>query len=169
MSFFTEIFLVRGRLPLSSFLCFIGGFSMGSWLTIFNQLQAEKADDSSSWDLMRSSSIGGTSAAMILLAVLIPSSPTNGHLRDTIRNTWLQLSSSPAVRHVFLVGTLGLDSQMQSSLEKENRSHQDLLLLPSLKDSYSNLTLKVIYKIKTKLLYFAEFKKSCPMLFGYLR
>ncbi|XP_005057889.1 PREDICTED: beta-1,3-galactosyltransferase 6, partial [Ficedula albicollis] len=44
----------------------------------------------------------------------------------------------------FVVGTAGLGAEELRSLELEQSRHRDLLLLPELRDSYENLTAKVL-------------------------
>ncbi|XP_039223194.1 beta-1,3-galactosyltransferase 6 [Crotalus tigris] len=81
------------------------------------------------------------------LAVLVVSGPKYTERRSIIRSTWL----SPAGRVprsdlwcCFVVGTGGLTGEELHSLELEQSRHHDLLLLPDLRDSYENLTAKVL-------------------------
>lgn len=81
------------------------------------------------------------------LLVLILSAPKGTIRRNAIRGTWLHDYSegSLTVTSRFLVGTLGISGEeLAGGLEKENANFKDLLLLPSLLDSYSNLTAKVL-------------------------
>lgn len=52
------------------------------------------------------------------------------------------------IKHLFAVGTLGLERAVLSEIKSEQRVYSDLLLLDDLKDSYKNLTLKVIKAMK---------------------
>lgn len=51
------------------------------------------------------------------------------------------------VKHFFAIGTEGLDPSLRSQLEKEQKRHLDLLLLPRLTDSYANLTEKLLHSL----------------------
>lgn len=63
--------------------------------------------------------------------------------RETIRRTWLS-EEHKNVRYFFVVGTLSIDSELLESLDDEEKTYQDLLLLDDLRDSYESLTKKVI-------------------------
>lgn len=138
--FFNDLFLIRGRLPIGSFLMFIGGFSMGSWLTLFHQLQMER--DLVDHDI----TVTGhhTHEPFLLLVILIISAPANFDLRDTLRSTWLKLGSKEkGTKHLFVVGTQDLTPTIARRIDQEQLIHSDLLLLPEIVDSYQNLTLKL--------------------------
>ena len=84
-----------------------------------------------------------------LLLVLVLSGPNSQsrQRRDVIRETWKTYggrSGDPAVLVQFVIGTLELAPSELDSITQEQRTHHDLLLLPSLKESYYNLTLKVL-------------------------
>lgn len=135
--FLSDRLLTRGRLPISSFLCFIGGFSMGSWLTLFHQLQLER-------DLDQEDFSAHTHQPLLLLAILIISAPNNFDRRNTLRSTWLKLNPDyTKVKHFFVVGNEGLNPDVQQKLKREQTVAGDLLILPDLVDSYDNLTLKL--------------------------
>ncbi|KAI8115091.1 hypothetical protein FF38_02346 [Lucilia cuprina] len=51
------------------------------------------------------------------------------------------------VKHFFAIGTQGLDAALRSQLEKEQKKHLDLLLLPRLTDTYANLTEKLLHSL----------------------
>ena len=83
-----------------------------------------------------------------LLAVMVLSSPNeNGkERRQVIRETWkraYEAADSPVTIR-FVLGTAGLEESQVLSLESEHANYSDLLMLPSLKDRYQNLTLKVL-------------------------
>ncbi|XP_025906814.1 beta-1,3-galactosyltransferase 6 [Nothoprocta perdicaria] len=85
--------------------------------------------------------------ATAFLAVLIMSGPKYTERRSIIRSTWLSAAARPphgAVWSRFVVGTGGLGAEELRSLELEQSRHRDLLLLPELRDSYENLTSKVL-------------------------
>lgn len=134
--------LVRGRLPISSFICFIGGFSMGSWLTLFHQLQLEKDVSVSDYSVH-------TPSALNLLNILIISAPSNFDRRNTLRTTWLKLNPNTSkVKHFFVLGTAELNQELLQRLKREQIVEGDLLFLPDLLDSYNNLTLKLLHGIE---------------------
>lgn len=83
----------------------------------------------------------------LLLVVLIFTSAKNTDRRDCIRETWLSFAQSRQVSHHFVIGTTGLSSVEIKQIENENNLHHDLLLLRELKDTYSNLTLKLLQSL----------------------
>jgi galactosylxylosylprotein 3-beta-galactosyltransferase len=124
---------------------------MGSWMTLFHQIQLEKDLN----DDLDGSSYSGIAdmihkhEPILLLAIVVISAPNNFDLRDTLRSTWLRLNpskkdSSSSVRHYFVVGTEGLDSELMRRLSQEQTVQGDMILMRDLKDSYNNLTLKVV-------------------------
>lgn len=82
------------------------------------------------------------------LMIIILAAPTakSEQRRNTIRKTWLldidELDRKVVVK--FVIGTSQLSEQGEQRLRSENKIHGDLLLLPNLKDSYQNLTTKVL-------------------------
>lgn len=52
------------------------------------------------------------------------------------------------IKHLFAVGTLGLDIEVQNEIDAEQKVFNDLLLLDNLEDSYKNLTLKLILSMQ---------------------
>ncbi|XP_056364098.1 beta-1,3-galactosyltransferase 6 [Oenanthe melanoleuca] len=82
-----------------------------------------------------------------LLAVVVMSGPKYSERRSIIRSTWMAAARQAPHGHVwsrFVVGTAGLGAEELRSLELEQSRHRDLLLLPELRDSYENLTAKVL-------------------------
>ena len=83
-----------------------------------------------------------------LVAVMVLSTPnkTGKVWRQVIRETWKKgfeaVNSSAVIK--FVLGTAGLSKSQLSSLKSEQASHNDLLLLGSLKDDYQHRTLKVL-------------------------
>jgi galactosylxylosylprotein 3-beta-galactosyltransferase len=86
-----------------------------------------------------------------LLVVLVLSSVGGRERRDAIRETWMEgysdLEHKVLVR--FSIGTLRLSQSDSDALNTEQHTFNDLLLLPNLQESYSNLTLKVLYSFIT--------------------
>ncbi|XP_044133909.1 beta-1,3-galactosyltransferase 6 [Bufo gargarizans] len=80
------------------------------------------------------------------LAVLIASGPKYSERRSIIRSTWLSMASSHSgtLWCRFVIGTAGLGEEEAALVEMEQRRHGDLLLLPDLRDSYENLTVKLL-------------------------
>lgn len=81
------------------------------------------------------------------LIILILTSPDNLERRATIRKTWLS-EKQPAVKHLFIVGTLDILPEQRETLHSEKHKFSDLLLLPKLPDSYGTLTKKVLYAFR---------------------
>ncbi|CAI8051016.1 Beta-1,3-galactosyltransferase 6 [Geodia barretti] len=84
-----------------------------------------------------------------LLVALVLSGPDSKsrERRDTIRETWKTYSNpteEPAILVLFVMGTFELSAPQLESVTHENQQHHDLVLLPNLKESYYNLTLKVL-------------------------
>ena len=82
-----------------------------------------------------------------LLVILVLSSVQGRERRDAIRETWMKgySDSEHSVLVKFSIGTLGLSPSDMDSLTSEQHTFNDLLLLPNLQESYSNLTRKVLY------------------------
>ncbi|XP_006871764.1 PREDICTED: beta-1,3-galactosyltransferase 6 [Chrysochloris asiatica] len=86
-------------------------------------------------------------ASSALLAVLVASAPRAAERRSIVRSTWLSTPRRGGPSDVwarFAVGTAGLGADELRALEREQVRHGDLLLLPTLHDSYENLTVKVL-------------------------
>lgn len=84
-----------------------------------------------------------------LLVVMVLSSLKGQDRRDAIRRTWAKghEDMTPNVLVKFAVGTEGMADQDFAAIEAEEAAHRDLLLLPDLQESYSNLTRKVLVGI----------------------
>ncbi|XP_043919005.1 beta-1,3-galactosyltransferase 6 [Protopterus annectens] len=78
------------------------------------------------------------------LVVLITTGPKYTERRSIIRSTWLS-KRDPDILCRFVVGVSGLLQEDLQNLELENARYHDLLLLPDLKDSYENLTNKIVH------------------------
>ena len=84
-----------------------------------------------------------------LLVALVLSGPNqkSRERRDVIRETWKTYcnpSEEPAMLVLFVIGTLELSPQELELVIHEQQLHHDLVLLPNLKESYYNLTLKML-------------------------
>ncbi|XP_030078468.1 beta-1,3-galactosyltransferase 6 [Microcaecilia unicolor] len=79
------------------------------------------------------------------LVVVVVSGPKYAERRSIIRSTWLSAAHTPGLWCRFVVGTAGLAREDAQSLELEQSRHRDLLLLPELRDSYENLTAKLLH------------------------
>ena len=82
-----------------------------------------------------------------LLVVVVLSTVHGKDRRDAIRQTWTRghQDIKPAVMVKFVIGTLDLSPSDLEALMAEEHTHHDLLLLSHLKESYHNLTRKVLY------------------------
>ena len=80
-------------------------------------------------------------AAMV---VLIFSTPLGAGRRHGIRETWLRDAAALNVTAKFLVGTAGLSPEEVGALTAERERFNDMALLPDLKESFLNLTLKLL-------------------------
>ena len=82
-----------------------------------------------------------------LLFVVVLSSVKGREKRDVIRSTWktyINTDDELVVLTQFAIGTLGLSTADLNILTQEQELNHDLILLPHLKESYYNLTLKVL-------------------------
>ncbi|GCC32690.1 beta-1,3-galactosyltransferase 6 [Chiloscyllium punctatum] len=85
-----------------------------------------------------------TKSLSAFLVLLITTGPKYTERRSIIRSTWLA-NRDPEILPYFAIGTSGLPAEEVQNLEQENTRHHDLLLLPDLKDSYENLTNKILH------------------------
>ena len=81
------------------------------------------------------------------LVVLLLVGPKQYEERETIRLTWLLDTPKDVIKY-FVVGTVGLPTEDSQMLEKENRTHGDMLLLSTVQDSYHALTRKLLEAYK---------------------
>uniref|UniRef100_H0Z0U9 Hexosyltransferase n=1 Tax=Taeniopygia guttata TaxID=59729 RepID=H0Z0U9_TAEGU len=86
----------------------------------------------------------GAEGGSAVLAAVVMSDPKSSERRSIIRSTWMAAAPPGRVWSRFVVGTAGLGAEELRSLQLEQRRHRDLLLLPELRDSYENLTAKVL-------------------------
>lgn len=76
-----------------------------------------------------------------LLMVLILTATAHAARRTAVRETWLRWAPAPGrVQYRFVLGTRGLEQAAWSELERENRTHGDLLMLPGVDGSFESLT-----------------------------
>ena len=79
------------------------------------------------------------------LLVVVLTSLDGKERRDTIRQTWYSNDEvKTEVLLKFVLGTMGMGEDDRTRLQKENKEHNDLLLLTELVDSFENLTRKVL-------------------------
>ena len=82
-----------------------------------------------------------------LVVALVLSGPKSRDRRNVIRETWKKYckpSDDPAVLVQFVIGVLELSPPELEAITQEQQIHHDLVLLPNLKESYYNLTLKLL-------------------------
>lgn len=90
-----------------------------------------------------SQTVVGLTQKSFYLIVLIMSDPTKSATRKAIRETWLSVSHQK-VKHLFVIGSKGLAEDVLNDVLKENTAHHDMLILDSVSESYSSLTVKVL-------------------------
>ncbi|XP_024939443.1 beta-1,3-galactosyltransferase 6 [Cephus cinctus] len=81
------------------------------------------------------------------LLIVILTAPDNMERRNIIRRTWMSEKYS-YVKYFFAIGTVNIQQALHETLQSENHKHKDLLLLPTLRDSYNTITKKVLYSFK---------------------
>ena len=81
------------------------------------------------------------------LLVLVLSAPSHTATRQVIRETWAKhLPDGTSLR--FVIGSSQLSENSLSSLNEENNLSKDLLLLDQIKESFADLTRKVLAMLK---------------------
>ena len=80
------------------------------------------------------------------LVILVLSAPSASLRRTAIRGTWVHDYRNRVVQVTtkFLIGSLELEAQKMSGISQEQEMFGDVLLLKDLKDSYANLSRKVL-------------------------
>ena len=82
----------------------------------------------------------------IFLFIMVLTAPNGQERRTALRKTWLSniqsLDSKVVVK--FIIGGGTLNEEQRKNLKDENKLHRDILLLPNVNDSYSQLTNKVL-------------------------
>ncbi len=82
--------------------------------------------------------------AKIFLLIIVLTGPTNIERRNAMRSTWLNVTKFPSVSRRFVIGTSDLDSNTRETLEQEQNKYGDMLFLPEFKDTYNQLTRKLL-------------------------
>lgn len=82
------------------------------------------------------------------LVILVISGVNNHHQRNTIRETWMSDAPADLVLTKFVIGTNNLAEEVKRNIEREQFSHNDLLLLNGLTESYKNLTTKLVHSLQ---------------------
>lgn len=84
---------------------------------------------------------------LLHVVILVLASPQGALRRNAIRGSWMHSYNSKSIKVTskFLLGTLGLAKSKVASLQQEYKQYGDMLLFDSLKDSYFNLSLKVLH------------------------
>ena len=100
--------------------------------------------DTTTADMTSSSLSPKNNKTKCFLFVMILSSINGKSRRDAIRSTWMldHIKLEPKVIIKFIIGTSSLGPDQ--SLYTEQEQYNDLLLLPELKESFNNLTRKVL-------------------------
>nr|CAG4652026.1 EOG090X0A8N [Triops cancriformis] len=80
------------------------------------------------------------------LHVLILSGVSNIERRQVIRDTWLSLKPRTVLHH-FVIGTASVSPTSFSVLREEQSQHHDLLFLSETRDSFKNLTDKLLHAL----------------------
>ena len=84
------------------------------------------------------------------LFIMVLTSPKGKERRDALRKTWLSniKSLSYSITARFVIGIKELAEEDKKNLEEEHKTYQDILFLSELKDSYYELTNKVLQAFK---------------------
>lgn len=113
------------------------------------QQQNNKAMDNEE-GVVTSSKKQGCPSHQLHIVILILSSPGGVIRRNAIRGTWLHNYHSGMLKVTsrFLIGTNRLLKEKIGNLSVEQNQFNDLLLFADLKDSYSNLSRKVLHGLE---------------------
>ena len=108
-----------------------------------NEAIDDLISNTSPWPIIEQS---GCTSQNLHIIILILSSPGGVIRRNAIRGTWLHNYHSGLLKVTsrFLIGTNRLLKEKIGNLTVEQNQFGDLLLFPDLKDSYSNLSRKVL-------------------------
>lgn len=103
-------------------------------------------------DFLRSEIVGAISRKEeleqeYLLLILLLTSPKNSDRRSAIRETWLR-NIPGDFKYFFVIGVKDLEANELSNVKSEQRKHDDMLLLPQIRDSYAKLTDKLVEAFK---------------------
>jgi len=78
------------------------------------------------------------------LIIVIISAPAHYDRRQLIRETWAKDAKDSNFSYLFCIGAASLRDEVFSALKHEQLSHNDLILLPQVHESYNLLTKKVL-------------------------
>lgn len=84
--------------------------------------------------------------------ILILSAPNNVEKRAALRETWVKFLGVDFL-YLFIIGSKDINNDQRSQIVKEHKSFGDILLVPTV-DTYANLSLKVLQKIKKEFKFF---------------
>jgi len=144
MAYIKLLPLWRIKVPfaLSIALNFVLVFIILSWYL----LDGVRHSPESGVGVARRSFNGDIVQTKCYIFVLILTTPKSYERRDTIRKTWLKLPFPKEFSFVykFAIGVSDVSGETRGALISEYEEHNDLLFLTDLKESYHNLTLKVL-------------------------
>ena len=129
---------------------FINIILITGFITIFMKQGGDtdhKVARRGTFSLSAPETINGQKGKACFMFLLIFTSPGGEDRRNAIRQTWLKLDTPkdfPMI-HKFVVGTLHLEYQQKRNLIAENDVYKDIIFLDELRDSYKNLTLKLLH------------------------
>ena len=93
----------------------------------------------------KGSTLTSTKRVTTLLLVIVLTGPDNVERRNMMRSTWLNLTNwKSSVSRLFVIGTAELGSKAKESLEQEQKLYGDMLFLNDFKESYKQLTQKLL-------------------------
>jgi len=145
MKSFTKLKIRYCKLLIVSIFSFLLGCMVVINLVPINKT-CQIDDTDREYNIMRNSKLKNPE-----IIILIISAPKNLDRRSVIRQTWLKLKDRRHnvrqdvrfSRHYFVIGSLGLTADNILHLSSEQSQYNDILILP-IRDSYKNLTHKVI-------------------------
>ena len=144
MAYITLLRLWRAKFPfaLSVALNFILVFIILSWYLLDGVMHSPE----NGVEATKRSFKGDIVQTKCSTFVLILTTPESYEMRDAIRKTWLRLPFPKEFSfvHKFAIGVSDLNGETRGALITEYEEHNDLLFLTDLKESYHNLTLKVL-------------------------
>nr|CAG4641061.1 EOG090X0A8N [Eulimnadia texana] len=95
------------------------------------------------------------------LVIAIMSAPTKPATRQVIRETWLS-QREPGVKHLFIVGTKNLNTEVIADIEEEQKTYNDIQILRNFSESYATLAEKVLASFyEIELAYNFDFLMKC--------
>lgn len=79
----------------------------------------------------------------VFLVIIILTAPNNVEQRNVIRQTWLSEEKMDTM-HFFVVGIAGLNEDVNTTIQSEQKRFSDMLFLNNIYDSYEALTKKLL-------------------------